>query len=477
MKMQTIRRAIMASDLAWIMIAMGIAYLARYGWVWNGPDGGTVLIFAPLLFVAVGIWVLLSTRLKLDGFRGGWYSPAILSQLFVATSWLMLTLLAVAYLRREYVSRLVLAYFWILLFLGFVLVRFAIRLHFKSLHRAGSVRRVVIVGSGPLARELATKIERHPEMLCQVAGFLVPAEVAMVGPSASSGQMSSHTLGVVDILRPFRVDELIFALPKLGHPEVVDLAARCRNQGISVSIVPHPYELYLSRTQLLDLDGLPLLQLQDATTSNDPIWQRIMDIALAGCLSIVAAPAVLLAAAILKYKKGRAFSRELRCGKGGMPFWMHRLNSVRYAPGLPWYETILQHLSVTELPQLLNVLRGEMSLVGPRPEEPEKVKHYSDWQRRRLNVKPGITGLAQVHGLRDQHSSEEKTRFDLQYLLNRSPFIDISLLLQTFCTLLGRVFPLPKLTSGEHDHATGPRSEFSFKESLTSAHSTQSSAD
>jgi lipopolysaccharide/colanic/teichoic acid biosynthesis glycosyltransferase len=323
---------------------------------------------------------------------------------------------------------------------------------------------------------LATKIERHPEMLCQVAGFLVPGEVAMDSPATNPSQISAHTLGVVDILRPYHVDEIILALPKASHPEVVDLAARCRSRGISVSLVPHPYELYLSRTRLLDLDGLPLLQLQDATTSDDPIWQRAMDVMLAACLALLSAPAVLLAAAILRYKKGRAFSRELRCGKGGKPFWMCRLNSERYGPSLPWYEVILQHLSVTELPQLLNVLRGEMSLVGPRPEEPEKVKHYSDWQRQRLNVKPGITGLAQVHGLRDRHSSEEKTRFDLQYMLSRSPFIDISLLLQTFCTLMGRLFRLPKLTL-ELDAPSAPRSELSFKERLTSAHSTQSSAD
>jgi lipopolysaccharide/colanic/teichoic acid biosynthesis glycosyltransferase len=476
LKIQTLRRGIVASDLAWIAAAMGVAYLARYGWVWNGPDQGSVLNFAPLLMVALGVWVLLSSWLKLDGFRGGWYSSAILSQLFVATSWLMLTLLGVAYFRREYVSRLVLGYFWILLFLGFVLIRFAIRLRFKSLHRAGAVRRVVIVGDGPLARELATKIERHPEMLCQVAGFLVPAELAVDSPSANANRISAHTLGVVDILRPHAVDEIVFALPKAGHPEVVDLAARCRSHGIAVSLVPHPYELYLSKTQLLDLDGLPLLQLQDATTFGDPIWQRAIDVILSGGLVLLSAPAVLLAASVLRCKKGRAFSRELRCGKSGNPFWMYRLNSERYGQNLLRSELILQHLSVTELPQLLNVLRGEMSLVGPRPEAPEKVKHYSDWQRQRLNVKPGITGLAQVHGLRDQHSSEDKTRFDLQYMLDRSPFIDISLLLQTFCTLLGRLLMLPKLTL-QPDRPLESSPEYSFEESLTSAHSSQSSAD
>jgi lipopolysaccharide/colanic/teichoic acid biosynthesis glycosyltransferase len=90
------------------------------------------------------------------------------------------------------------------------------------------------------------------------------------------------------------------------------------------------------------------------------------------------------------------------------------------------------------LPQLWNVLRGDMSLVGPRPESPERVKYYSEWQRQRLKVRAGVTGLAQVNGLREQHSSEDKTRFDLQYILNWSPLLDLSLILQTVWTLLSR---------------------------------------
>jgi lipopolysaccharide/colanic/teichoic acid biosynthesis glycosyltransferase len=471
-----IRRAILTADLACIVVAMGLAYVLRYGWVWNGPDGGSALTFLPLLLVGLGLWSLMSAWLNLDGFRGGWYSPAVMSQLFLAVLGLMLMLLAVAFLRREYVSRLVLGYFGILLFAGFFMVRFSIRLHFGSLHRAGSVRRVVIVGSGALARELATKIERHPEMLYQVVGFLCPAEAAMENEAYGSDTVSTRTFGVVECLRPRNVDEVIIALPKPGHPEALDLAARCRAQGIAVSLVPHPYELYLSRTRLLDLDGLPLLQLQDAITAEDPAFQRFIDVVLASFLAILASPAVLLGAALLKYYRGRAFRRELRCGKKGAHFWMYRLNSEAYAQNLPRYEALLQHLSVTELPQLWNVLRGEMSLVGPRPEAPEKVKHYSDWQRQRLNAKPGITGLAQVHGLRDRHSSEDKARYDLQYMLNRSAFIDISLLLQTLWTLILRLLQLPKLKL-RSDSPSEPHPELSFEESLRRAHSSQSSAD
>jgi len=455
---------------------MGFAYLCRYGWTWHGPDEGSALTFFPFLLLTIGFWSLLSSRLSLDGFRGGWYSPAIVSELFLAVSGLMGMLLTVAYLRREYVSRLVLGYFGIAVFLGFVAIRFAFRLYFRSLHQSGVVRRVVIVGNGALARELATKVERHPEMLRQVVGFLCPAEAAAESGLSGSNSISARTVRVVDLLRPQNVDEIIVALPKPGHPEIVDLAARCRNHGIAVSVVPHPYELYLSRTQLIDLDGLPLLQLNDTNTAiNSPGWQRFMDLTLGSVLFLLAVPIVLIAAALLKGKKERAFCRELRCGKSGKPFWMYRLNSERYVNELPFYELILQHLSVTELPQLWNVLCGDMSLVGPRPEPPEKVKHYSDWQRQRLNVKPGITGLAQVHGLRDQHSSEDKTRFDLQYILNRSAFTYISLLLQTFWTIAVRLVRLPELHS-ETPAAPQPDRELSLKESFT-AHSTQSSAD
>jgi lipopolysaccharide/colanic/teichoic acid biosynthesis glycosyltransferase len=121
-----------------------------------------------------------------------------------------------------------------------------------------------------------------------------------------------------------------------------------------------------------------------------------------------------------------------------MPFSMLRLNVDRVASNGSRFEAVLHEFSLTELPQLWNVLRGDMSLVGPRPESRDRVCRYSEWQRQRLTVKPGMTGLAQVQGLREQHSSEEKTRFDLQYLLNCSLWIDLSLLLQTVWTLATR---------------------------------------
>jgi lipopolysaccharide/colanic/teichoic acid biosynthesis glycosyltransferase len=157
----------------------------------------------------------------------------------------------------------------------------------------------------------------------------------------------------------------------------------------------------------------------------------------AGILLLVF-PLLSLAALYVYSKKGKAFRAELRCGKDGIPFRMYRLNVERHANDPARYERLLVRWSLTELPQLWNVLRGDMTLVGPRPESVERLKYYSEWQRQRLKVRGGVTGLAQVHGLREQHSSEDKTRFDLQYIFNWSPFLDLSLILQTVWTLLFR---------------------------------------
>jgi lipopolysaccharide/colanic/teichoic acid biosynthesis glycosyltransferase len=439
----------------------------------------------PFLFTTWFLWALLSNKMKLDGFRGGWRFPAMVSALFLAVLFLMTVLLAGSYLSRRYVSRLALGYFGILLLFGFIAIRYGARLFLRSRHRAGKVGRVVIVGNGHVARELASKIERHPEMLCRVVGFLYPQD--------SSGNLglprtitrdctALFTLKVVDLLRSQRVDELILALQKPSWPELLNLIGRCREQAINVSLVPQPYELYLSKPDLLDLGGLPLLRLREASTSNGFFqWKRIMDLAVSSALSLIAVPVLLSAAVVLRWKNGQAFRWETRSGQNGKPFAMLRLNIDREAVNVTRFERLLQQLSITELPQLLNVVSGDMSLVGPRPESMERVRHYSEWQQQRLSVKPGMTGLAQVHGLREQHSSEEKTRFDLQYLLNPSPLADLSLLLQTSWTLVTRMFHYPQLNYAEQ---AAPANKWvadvrfpSVEEALQHAHRSQPSAD
>jgi lipopolysaccharide/colanic/teichoic acid biosynthesis glycosyltransferase len=477
--MRRLRYLIFAADVLWIVTAMTLAYVMRYEHAWHDPTRIPPLPFVPFVIATIVMWTLLSSRLRLDGFQGGWRFSTILSQLLPAVSGIMLLLLAGGFLARWYMSRLVLTCFGVLFFVGLLAIRLVARASLTSRYRSGAVRRAVIVGNGPLAYEIARKIECHPEMLWKVAGFLCPAESATNGsPLALGTSINVRSVGISDLLRSRSIDELILAIPKPSHPEISDIVARCLNQGIAVSLVPQPYELYLSRPTLVDLDGLPLLKLERAPAAQaPPVSKRLFDLAVTASLLPVAGIAILGAAAWLKLRKGRGFCSEVRCGQFGRPFRMYRLNSGRDDAGLPFHEFIMQQSSLTELPQIVNVLRGEMSLVGPRPEQPERVRHYSDWHRQRLSVKPGMTGLAQVHGLRDRSPSEDKTRYDLQYILHRSLFFDISLLLQTLWTLALRSFSPKRREFRSSQIDTEVMGSTTFGENLSHAHSSQSSAD
>jgi lipopolysaccharide/colanic/teichoic acid biosynthesis glycosyltransferase len=442
MKPRNLPAWILVVDLLWSVLAMTVALAIRYGIRPRGAELDSAMGQVPFLVATLVLWTLLSYFLPLDGFRGGWRFSAVVSQLLLSVGGLMLALLSGGYLFRSYVSRLTLVNYGLLLFAGFALGRLGAYGLLRHRSQNGSASRIVIVGRGRLMWELARRIQRHPEMICKVVGFLSPDDGTSdpeFFPGEAGPIASTPTLGVVDLLVVQRVDQLVIALPGCASPELLNLTARCRQLGMTVSLVPQLYELYLSRPTLIELGSLPVLQLNDARLAGAPsIWKRALDLLLVIPLSLVAAPLLVLSGVMLRRIKGKAFRWETRCGYRGKQFAMLRLNVDRAANDISRFERILTNTSLTELPQLWNVLRGDMSLVGPRPESSDRVRHYSEWQRQRLAAKPGITGLAQVHGLRERHSSEEKTRFDLQYLLDASPWTDLTLLLQTVWTLLMR---------------------------------------
>ena len=434
--------AVLLADLVWSALAMGAALALPYG-MGRSPAGMSFAVGAlPLLEVTWVSWAFFSALWPLDGFRGGWQLSAVVSQLLLAVGGLMLILWSYGYLIRSYVSPQLLLEFAPLLFAGFVALRVAFYLCLRVGAKSAWARRVVIVGSGGLVRELAGKIQKHPEMLRHVIGFLAQDNGTVDSHSSLTrlGQGgSSNALRVVDMLSELHVDELILALPGGLCSDLLAITRLCRDRGIRVSVVPQLYELYLSRSQLIDLDGLPILQLAKPGLSRVGRWgKRGLDLCLGSLLALVSVPLLLPLAVALHLRRGKAFRWEKRCGIGGKPFAMLRLNVERTGDCCSRFELVLRDLSLSELPQLWNVLRGQMSLVGPRPESWQRVCRYSEWQQQRLAVKPGITGLAQVQGLREQSSSEEKARFDLQYLLRCSPWTDLSLLLQTLWTLAAR---------------------------------------
>lgn len=467
-----LRYGIYCADLLWMCSALAGAYATRDGlkgalWHVLRDDSGCVAV----IVASLASWTCIYRGMRLDGFQRGWDWGKVLAEVTVGIAILSGVIMAVLYATENDVPRVVLLYYTVLLGVGFLIIR--ILAHLVLAARRGTRRRVVIIGNGRVARELSHKLQGHGEMMCDVVGYLYPSPMEPEGAlgDAALQAFSVPALGALDVLKKNSVTDVIVVLSGQHVPnDTLDLVGRCREAGIGVSVVPHSYELYLSKPLLIDLDGLPIIFLGGIEPGPlSAMAKRGVDFLLGAILSLLTAPLVALLAVQLKVSKGRALASETRCGKGGALFAMYRLNVVRNGPCPSRLEDVLDSLSLSELPQLWNVLRGEMSLVGPRPEDPERVKHYSEWQRQRLAVRPGITGLAQVHGLRDQSSSEEKARFDLEYIVAWSPVADLVLILQTMWTLAVRLYRRSRASHGRP--AEFPRGPYTGFANADRAHS------
>lgn len=472
---RTLRYAILSADLFWIV---GVFVISQILWNGLGTAGISTLVHLPPILAAISVWVVLYFSKKLDCFCRGWHLPSICAQVTVAVCYLMASLLVLALCAHYNYSWLALPYIAGLLPLGFVSIR-GLALRLVTSRSAASIkRRVVILGAGRVARELAHKIAQHPETSMEVVGLLFPSDADPTGGSATLGgsSISLRSLNIVSLLQENNIQELIIVEPVPAGPEAEKLISKCRESGMRIHLVPQRYELYLSKAELTEIEDVPLLSVEE---HRPPVFgtrvKRGIDVIGSALLLVLSAPLLVLSAAALFTMKGKAFRKDLRCGKNGVPFWMYRLNVERDTKRLPGYARILAALSVTELPQLWNVLKGEMSLVGPRPESPDRVRLYSDWQRRRLTVVPGLTGLAQVRGIREEHSSEEKARFDLQYLGQWSLFLDLSLLLQTAWALFARLVKVDRFKVGPTLQSKFAREFVSRR--MMHADSTQSGAD
>ena len=439
---------ILLADLAWIAASFFGADLLRFGFTWTPDERSSIHALLPFVIATCLLWLLLSVFMPMDGYRRGWKLSNVLSQLLLGTACTFVTLLTLGYLMQSYVSRLALAYFVCLMIAGFVGTRCFARVLLRWRHRDGDLWRVVILGGGREAQEVAAKIEQHPEMLCRVVGMLLPepaTDELIVPGLAAQSPLQLHTLDIFGLLRERRVDEVIVAISPSLTPEIRSLLQRIRDMGVQTALVPQSYELYASRPRLVRIDEVPLVQLRDPDLSRRyVVLKRCMDLCVASLLLVPALLFLLPFALVLRLKTGRAFRVETRCGHYGKPFSMFRLNLDRPVRTNSPFELFLEEMSVTELPQLWNVLLGQMSLVGPRPDPLVRSSQYSEWQQRRLKVKPGMTGLAQVHGLREFSSIEQKTRFDLQYAVSPYLLWDISLLLETLWTLWLRIWSPPR---------------------------------
>jgi len=307
----------------------------------------------------------------------------------------------------------------------------------------------LIIGAGVAGCRLLQKLQDHPETGFRVVGFLDD------DPELQDTKVGGHpVLGDLRALRNtierLGVREVFVATPGMSHTEMLSRVLECEDLDVDFRVVTDLFEVLTASTRVDLVDDLPLVRLGGRRPG--PLYEptkRAFDLLVASAGLLLLAPAFAYWAwKIRRDSPGPAFFVQERIGRHGRPFRMWKLRTMvsdtaRYArapsmhgdPRTTPYGAWLRRTSIDELPQLWNVVRGEMSLVGPRPEMPFIVDTYSDWQRCRLATKPGLAGLWQILGRKDL-PMQENLQYDFYYIRNRSFALDLSLLLRT----LGAVF-------------------------------------
>ncbi|HZP41294.1 MAG TPA: sugar transferase [Candidatus Binatia bacterium] len=320
-------------------------------------------------------------------------------------------------------------------------------------------RRVLVVGSNQAAAEVIDTIRAQHWLGMDVVGA-----VAADGTGAANGLARATSdipvLGLRDDLPSLcerhDVDEVIIASDHTWQDRLLDALSRWEGTRARICVVPSPYEILIGRPEHLQLHDIPLIELiRDPSAGGAGLAKRVFDLALATVLVVVTAPVMLLVALGVRLtSRGPVLFRQERVGKGGRPFTMVKFRTMHVGaeratgpvlatendPRVTWLGRWLRALRLDELPQLWNVLRGDMSFVGPRPERPEFVRRFEqDIQgyAERYRVRPGLTGYAQVNG--EYHTSPAtKLKYDLAYIHNRSLWLDLKILSETVKVMLTR---------------------------------------
>ena len=310
--------------------------------------------------------------------------------------------------------------------------------------------RVLIVGTGDVGRMIVQKIQSNPGLGYEVVGFVTVND-------QNGGSSAASILGSASDLAPIidkhRIDEVIIALPEATHQDILTLISECERGKVTIKVFPDVFQIMASQVSIGDLGGLPLLTVRDiALRGWKRMAKRLMDIVGAACGLVLVSPLMMLMAALIKLdSRGPVFYAQERMGLDARPFLMLKFRSMRqdaevHGPGWTVEDDpratrlgrTIRRINIDELPQFINVLIGEMSLVGPRPERAVYVNQFRRSIPRYMDrhwEKAGMTGWAQVNGLRGDTSIVERTKYDLWYIENWSLLLDIKILIRTIFNL------------------------------------------
>ncbi len=319
---------------------------------------------------------------------------------------------------------------------------------------------ILIVGTGRRAQEYLSLALRHKEWGFRIVGF-VDKDPMIAGKKISEYPVLGSLDDIPKILENNVIDEVVFVVPRNWLPTIEKCILYCEAVGVPSTLATNFFDLEIASGVPKELDGFTYLTFETRHLKGaELVVKRTMDILLSMMMLILTFPILFLIAVLIKVDSpGPIFFRQLRCGQNGRRFFVYKFRSmvsdaearleelkhknemtgpvfkITNDPRLTRVGRFLRRTSLDEFPQFWNVLKGDMSLVGPRPPIPKEVKQYEPWQRRRLSMKPGITCIWQVSG-RNKIGFEDWMKLDLQYIDRWSLWMDCKILLMTVNAVL-----------------------------------------
>jgi exopolysaccharide biosynthesis polyprenyl glycosylphosphotransferase len=326
------------------------------------------------------------------------------------------------------------------------------RLAFKIIRIPAAERRVIIVGAGEVGQRVGAMIESYHWAGLRLIGYL--------DDNANKREGGLTVLGSIEdaffVVEEQRIDDVVIALPRHAYGQVNKLVFSLSNMPVNLRVIPDYFSLTLYRATVDDFGGIPMINLRDpALNDYQRLMKRLFDLVMGGFTTLLLLPLMAFLALMVRLDSpGPIIFRQQRVGENGRLFAMYKFRTmidgadalqttvnhtnsngdlIHKQPNDPRVTRVgrlLRRTSLDELPQLLNVLKGEMSLVGPRPEQPWLLDQYEPWQHKRLAVPQGMTGWWQVNGRANKplhlHADD-----DLYYVQNYSFWMDIYILLKT----------------------------------------------
>ncbi len=453
--MNTIKKILVITDIAIFSLSWILAYLIRNSFpALFGKEINPIISYMYTLPFIVAVWIINCAIFGL--YKQQTYKvkasrlnelAAILKVVFISS----LIIMALAFLLKEYeLGRSVVLISGGINLVLLLISRYLIKILKASWINNGNYQiKTIIVGAGKTGTKIAKKINNSHLSGYKIIGFMDDdknKQSKIINGIKVLGSLNK----LPRIVKSQDIDEVFIGIPSLPQKNIFNLITQCEPKILSFKVVSDIFGVISSRASIDEIEDIPIINLgANINGYSYKVTKRLMDICVSMICILIGLPLWVIIMLLIRLdSKGAALFKQNRVGRFGRIFEMYKFrtmykntNKYAYAPQknsdrrITRIGRLLRKFSLDELPQLINVLKGEMSLVGPRPEMPFIVEKYKYWQKKRLDVKPGVTGLWQIIGRKDL-PLHENLQYDFYYIRNQSLVTDTVILIKTIPGIL-----------------------------------------